>query len=338
VVPRSVRSIAASAGASAPDVAPPAPREQVLAPEIAYLISDILSDPYARMAAFGAQSVLDVDRPAAVKTGTTTDWRDNWTVGYTPDRVVGVWVGNADGQPMRAISGITGAGPVWHTVMLAAHRGLPPRSFARPAGIVERKICAEGGMLPSPVCPATRRERFVAGSEPTRPDDTHVRIAVDLRRNCRMVGGASAAEGVVMQTFRRLPPEAEAWATAEGVPRIPEQVCSAAQPAAAPQEPPRRAAAPQPGLVAPAPGAVFALNTAVPRERQRIELAARAGVSGAQVTILVDGAAVAQFDTPPYRTLWPLEPGEHRAHVEVRDAQGQVWRSDEIIFTVTGGS
>jgi 1A family penicillin-binding protein len=336
VVPRSVRSIAASGDTPVPDVAPHAARAQVLSPQIAYLISDILADPYARMAAFGAQSVLDIDRPAAVKTGTTTDWRDNWTVGYTPDRVVGVWVGNADGQPMQAISGITGAGPVWHTVMLAAHRGLPARPFAQPDGIVEREICAEGGMLPAPACPATRLERFVAGSEPTRPDDTHVRVALDPRRNCRIVGGAPA-DGAVVQTFRRLPPEAEAWAAAAGVPRIPQQVCPAAQPTPAPYEPPPRPAAPQPALVAPAPGAVFALNAAVPRARQRIALEARAGAPGAEVTIVVDGAAVAQFAAPPYRTLWPLEPGEHRAYVEVRDAQGQVWRSDEIVFTVTGG-
>src|SRR5205823_6612346 len=99
----------------------------VLSPQVAYLITDILSDRYARMRAFGESSALDVDRPAAAKTGTTSDWRDNWTVGYTPDRVVGVWVGNADGRPMEAISGVSGAGPVWHEVMLAAHRGLPAR-------------------------------------------------------------------------------------------------------------------------------------------------------------------------------------------------------------------
>src|SRR5262249_30846959 len=110
---------------------------QSLSPQVAYLISDMLSDRYARMRAFGTSSMLDVDRPAAAKTGTTSDWRDNWTVGYTPDRAVGVWVGNADGRPMEGISGVSGAGPTWHEVMLAAHRGLPPRPFARPAGIVE---------------------------------------------------------------------------------------------------------------------------------------------------------------------------------------------------------
>jgi 1A family penicillin-binding protein len=339
VVPRSIRSIASSAGTPAPEVAPPAPGEQVLSPQIAYLISDILADPYARMAAFGVPSVLDIDRPAAVKTGTTTDWRDNWTMGYTPDRVVGVWVGNAGGEPMQAITGITGAGPVWHTVMLAAHRGLPQRPFARPDGIVEREICAEGGLLPTAACPATRLERFVAGTEPTRPDDTHVQVAIDPRRDCRIVGGAPAdSDSTVLRTYRLLPPEAEAWAVAAGVPRIPERVCPAAQPTApAPELPRRRAAAPRPALVAPAPGAVFALNATIPPERQRIEIAARAGVAGAQVTLLVDNKVIAELDAPPYRTLWPLEPGEHRAHVEVRDGQGQVWRSEEIVFTVIGG-
>ncbi|HEX6291593.1 MAG TPA: PBP1A family penicillin-binding protein, partial [Herpetosiphonaceae bacterium] len=98
--------------------------QTAVSPQVAYLISDMLSDRYARMRAFGEVSALDVDRPAAAKTGTTSDWRDNWTIGYTPDRVVGVWVGNADGQPMEAISGVSGAGPIWNEVMLAAHRGL----------------------------------------------------------------------------------------------------------------------------------------------------------------------------------------------------------------------
>ena len=147
---------------------PPSGLPLSLSPQVAYLIADILSDRYARMRAFGLQSTLDVDRPAAAKTGTTSDWRDNWAMGFSPDRAVGVWVGNANGQPMRAVSGIDGAGPVWHDVMLAAHRGLPPRPFPRPPGIVERAVCAEAGLLPTASCPATRLERFVVGTEPQR--------------------------------------------------------------------------------------------------------------------------------------------------------------------------
>jgi 1A family penicillin-binding protein len=332
---------------------------QVLSPQVAYLITDILADRYARMRAFGSQSALDIDRPAAAKTGTTSDWRDNWTVGYTPDRVVGVWVGNADGQPMEAISGVTGAGPLWHAVMLAAHRGLPARQFARPDGIVETTICAEGGLLPTPSCPATRRELFLAGSEPHQLDASHVAVAIDAQLDCRAPAGYPA-ERVTTRIFRILPPEAESWVVAAGLARVPRQVCpvladegrrtiddgrqttddtlpvaeinlspchlvtlSSCQPAA-------------PALLTPAPGAVFALSPGVPRERQQIELQARAGADVAKLTLLVDGLPLAVFDGPPYRAFWPLAPGPHRARVETTDVQGQVWRSATVEFVVEG--
>ena len=86
-----------------------------------YLITDVLSDNNARAPAFGLNSVLKMSRPAAVKTGTTSSWRDNWTLGFTPDYVTGVWVGNADNQEMEHISGITGAAPIWHDVMESIH-------------------------------------------------------------------------------------------------------------------------------------------------------------------------------------------------------------------------
>ena len=95
----------------------PPQAQQVIQPETAFLISDILSDNEARTPAFGAQSPLQLSRPAAVKTGTTTDWRDNWTVGYTRYLVAGVWAGNSDGHPMRSTSGVTGAAPLWHDFM-----------------------------------------------------------------------------------------------------------------------------------------------------------------------------------------------------------------------------
>ncbi len=148
------------------EASPPAAPVNALTPEIAYLMSDMLSDRDAHMHAVGVNSMLDIDRPAAVKAGTTSDGRDNWTLGYTPQRVVGVWLGNADDSPMQGISGISGAGPVWHEVMLAAHRGLPRRPFVRPEGVIEVEICAEDGLLASPDCATPRMERFVNGTEP----------------------------------------------------------------------------------------------------------------------------------------------------------------------------
>jgi membrane carboxypeptidase/penicillin-binding protein PbpC len=313
-------------GAPTPAHAAPAP---ALSPQVAYLISDILADRYARMRAFGAESPLDIGRPAAAKTGTTTDWRDNWTVGYTPDRVVGVWVGNADGEPMRDVSGISGAGPVWHAVMLAAHRGLPARDFPRPAGVVEQSVCADSGMLPGPNCPATRLERFIAGSAPRQSDTAHVALRVDRVFGCRAPAGYPA-DRVVTRIFRVLPPEAEAWGAQNGVPAPPRQICAlAAGVAPQPQAGSPWAALSGPALIAPADGATYRISAGVPLERQQIAIQASAGGTHAALTIVIDGKPVAKLSGPTYRAFWQLAPGEHMAWVE---ADGV--RSGEIRFAV----
>ncbi len=123
---------------------------QILDPRTAYLITSILSDNYARRSTFGAGSPLNLTRPAAAKTGTTQDWRDNWTVGYTPDFVVGVWAGNADNEPMRHISGVTGAAPIWHDLMEELHQTIPAHDFVRPDGLVEKTVCGDNGLVPVP--------------------------------------------------------------------------------------------------------------------------------------------------------------------------------------------
>lgn len=331
-----------SSGLEAVD--PPSP---ALDPRIAYLISDILSDRYARMRAFG--SALDIDRPAAVKTGTTTDWRDNWTVGYTPDRVVGVWVGNADGRAMESVSGVTGAAPVWRQVMLAAHRGLPPRPFPRPPGIVELTVCAESGLLPSPVCPATRLERFLAEHTPQRPDDTHILVRVDPVRDCRAPDRYPSARTVV-RIYRVLPPEAQPWAASAGVPRPPREVCPPVTAHAG--DPPgndahtsdagRGAGDREPGLTlrnappllitAPADGAVFALSPGIPPERQRIAITVGADPAIDRVTIYVDGEPLVTTSAP--RVFWQLQPGVHRVWAEGRNTDGQTVRSSVVEFEV----
>ena len=94
---------------------------QVCDPRAAYLIADILSDNAARALSFGVDSNLRWDFPVACKTGTSTDFRDNWAIGYTPEYTVGVWVGNFDGTPMVDVSGVTGAGPLLHEVFERLH-------------------------------------------------------------------------------------------------------------------------------------------------------------------------------------------------------------------------
>lgn len=115
--------------------------EPIVKPEEAYLITNILSDNSARIISFGEDNILKTNYPSAVKTGTTRNFKDNWTIGYTPQRVVGVWVGNNDNSPMKEVSGITGAGPIWRQTMDLIHQNLPVQSFQKPAGLMRKEFC-----------------------------------------------------------------------------------------------------------------------------------------------------------------------------------------------------
>lgn len=133
---------------------------------ICFLISNILSDCEARSQQFGYYSVLNVGFPAAVKTGTTTDFHDNWTIGYTPNVAVGVWVGNNDNSPMKNATGIKGAAPIWSNVIQIASERYTYRGFEIPREIVKVKICADSGMLPSIQCKNVKEEYFIKGKSP----------------------------------------------------------------------------------------------------------------------------------------------------------------------------
>ena len=140
-------------------------------------VTDVLSDPIARAPAFGTNSILSLPFPAAVKTGTSSDFRDTWTAGFTRDYTVAVWVGNFDGHPMRAVSGVTGAAPLWNRIMLHLYESHDARGFAPPRGYARRAICATTGTRPAPACPAVvlewldrnDRERLVHSTAPPAP-------------------------------------------------------------------------------------------------------------------------------------------------------------------------
>ncbi len=118
------------------------------------LITEMLSDPHARAAAFGVESVLNLPFPVAVKTGTSSDYRDTWTVGFTSDYTVATWVGNFDGKPMRQVSGVKGAAPLWSQIMLHLHSRKKPLDFVAPEGFVQLPICANTGLRPTSDCPS----------------------------------------------------------------------------------------------------------------------------------------------------------------------------------------
>jgi penicillin-binding protein 1C len=126
----------------------------------ASLITDMLSDSHARARAFGVESLLSLPFPTAVKTGTSSDFRDTWTVGFTSDYTVATWVGNFDGAPMQQVSGVTGAAPLWNRIMLHLHEQREPQPFSSPVGMVQRPICALSGARPTPACPSVVQEYF----------------------------------------------------------------------------------------------------------------------------------------------------------------------------------
>ncbi len=200
------------------------PPTTALRPEHAYLISHILADNQARAISFGPNSVLRLTRPAAAKTGTTNNFRDNWTIGYTPDIVAGVWVGNADNSPMQNVSGLAGAGPIWHNFMERAHEGLPVRDFLRPANIVELEICADSGTLPSEACPERRTELFTQDQPPPGPEfDIHQLIEIDLNTGLR--ANEFCRGNVEKRYYRVYPPDGFQWAIEHGFEQPPEQYC-----------------------------------------------------------------------------------------------------------------
>ncbi|MBK7780832.1 MAG: PBP1A family penicillin-binding protein [Ardenticatenia bacterium] len=186
-------------------------REPVVEPAEAFLITDMLADNAARIPAFGPGNVLELDRPAAVKTGTTNDYRDNLTVGYTPQLVTGVWVGNADNTPMQGISGVTGAGPIWHDFMLAAHEGLPAQPFAVPDGVAPFEICRDTGTSPSDACPERATWFFAADRPPLGKDkDLWQRLRID--RATGLLAGEHTPDDQVEERVFKVYPLAEGWA------------------------------------------------------------------------------------------------------------------------------
>ncbi|MBI4786182.1 MAG: transglycosylase domain-containing protein [Chloroflexi bacterium] len=194
--------------------------QQIVTPQLSYLLTDILADNAARTPGFGANSVLKLTRPAAVKTGTTSDWKDNWTIGYTPDYAVGVWVGNSDNAEMEHISGVMGAAPIWRDVMEKIHQGVPVRPFVEPPGMVRVEVCATSGLLPTPYCPERVKELFIAGTEPKQLDNVWQPFRI-YKPNGKLATVYDPPDQVEEKVFAMYPPEAADWVRENNIPQPP---------------------------------------------------------------------------------------------------------------------
>jgi membrane carboxypeptidase/penicillin-binding protein PbpC len=283
--PFAVRRVRDASGRVLFDRDAPAPSRAVL-PEIAFIIADILSDPEARLPGFGPTNPLTLSVPAAVKTGTTTGFRDNWTVGATPERAVGVWVGNTDNRPMGNVSGVDGAGPIWRGVMELALQGMQPTWLQPPAGLVRARICAPTGLRPGPYCPASVEEWFVAGTEP-RETERYYLVGADGR-------------------LRVDPPvEVRAWAAQAGI-----------SVSLSPQTPGDASV----HIVRPTAGSVFSISPELPD--QEIVLRASVPAGTLRVEFWVDGVLVGRAAGDEPAVVWVMMPGVHSLEVVAVLADG----------------
>ena len=275
---------------------------QIIDPRVAWLISDILSDDRARTSGFGINSVLKIDRTAAVKTGTTTNFHDNWTIGYTPDLLVGVWVGNSDQEAMHNVSGLTGAAPIWHETIRSILQGRPDKKFTQPAGLLQTEVCDLSGLLPTETCPHTKTEWFIEGTQPTAFDTFYQR---------------SATGEIVLA----LPVEAQSWARSQGLPLLDSANGISTN-------------ADSLTLTSPLNNTTYRITPTLDLSAQQLALSAQTVPDLTQITFFVDGIALATLSVPPYQTWWTLTLGEHQFWVEGVTTNGEVIKSNVVTVVV----
>ncbi len=189
---------------------------QVLSPQVAFLMNSILTDNNARMPLFAPNNPLVLSRPAGAKTGTTENNRDLWTIGYTPDLVTGVWVGNSDNQPIKQVLGSMVAGPIWHEFMEEVLAGTPVHNFPPPpSGLEQVRICPVDGLKANQACPDPINEWFIKGTAPTKESNIYRKVTID-KTTGRLATADTKPEDREEKVVAVYPPEWAAWAKAAG--------------------------------------------------------------------------------------------------------------------------
>jgi penicillin-binding protein 1C len=287
--------------------------ERILSDRAAFWIADVLSDSRARAYVFGLGGSLDFPFKVAAKTGTSQAYRDNWTVGFTREVTVGVWVGNFDREELRSSSGVTGAAPIFHDVLLAAQRrvmgrwpgpGDPPLA-APPPELVPRQICALSGLAATELCPSLETEWL--------PTDRPLSSCVWHRRR----------EGRLVVSW---PPRYRAWAREHGLLDA-TTIADARRSNAGASSRAVKVAGEALRIVNPPGGAIYLRDPTLRDAFQTLPL--RAVARGrSRLAWEVDGRAVGSA-LPEAAVPWPLAPGRHV--VSVRDEHG---RRDEAEIMV----
>lgn len=190
-----------------------AKKQRVLSEEVAFLINHVLYDNNARLLTFGANSFLNMSgKSIAVKTGTTNDKRDNWTIGWSTKAVVGVWVGNNDNSAMKEVaSGVTGASPIWRKIILKTWEKYKGDDFKAPSGVEARQVDTVSGYPEHDGYPA-RADYFIRGTVPTESDPIHTKVKVCKSDNTKLARDVDIVRGEYEEKeFYVLKQESTAW-------------------------------------------------------------------------------------------------------------------------------
>jgi penicillin-binding protein 1C len=297
-----------------------------ISPQVAYLITSILQDPEARAPAFGRGSPLELPFPVAVKTGTSKDYRDNWTVGYTPQHTVAVWAGNFDGSPMRWVSGVSGAGPIFQSIMRALGSG---GKFGRPAGIETAAICPASGQRPGAHCPAPRREVFLTGTIPMDTCTVHRHVRIDTRSG--LLASDKTPDRFAQEKLFTVHPERfHPWMREHNIP-LPPQVMHAAAPRAASDTDATITDRLQ--IQYPDDGTTYRLDPVLRATHQQIHLRGVAASMLQDVHWTVDGT---RLDADYRDATWRLQPGTHTLILHAVRPDGHPVQSRPVQIRVVG--
>ncbi|MFZ5481952.1 MAG: transglycosylase domain-containing protein [Myxococcota bacterium] len=270
-----------------------------------------LADPMARLPSFPRMGAAEFPFPVAVKTGTSADFRDAWTVAWSAEWLVAVWVGDPGNVPMARLSGFSAAAEIAHDVLAglqpADADGLADLSFPPPPGYRAARVCALSGRRAGEACDGVATEWFRPDEAPVEPCDTHVRRAVDVRTGA-LATDATPARFVALRTFVDLPARYAAWQAKKGLPRPPGSGDVAARAGEAPPVAVR--------VVSPRDGQALARDPDVPAELATVALEAVADPPVPQLVWYVDGEPWKVVDYP-YTARWPVTGGEHRIEARV---------------------
>lgn len=199
--------------------------ERVVDPAPMYLLNHVLSDNGPRPVAFGsyANYLTLPDRPVAAKTGTTNEWKDAWTMGYTPQLAVGVWTGNADRKAMKLADGSITAAPIFSKILAKGVEGLPAQGWDEPPGISRVRVCVPSGLLPTPDCPSTTVDLFLTGKEPKQQDNIYQAFEINAA-NGRRASVCTPPDQLQRVTYQVFPSSAADWVRDQGIAQPPIEV------------------------------------------------------------------------------------------------------------------